>query len=101
MYFNHYKPDIMEDMHHMKRSNIAMLLVAGALVYLGAKASHKMMHPEQNNASKFMEKAADKTISTIKRIKFEDSGAILDRFSSEIDKATELASAKVRKVTGI
>ena len=52
---------------------------------------------EQKNAHKLMEEATDKALRTVKGINFEESGAVLDQFNSDIDQASELASAKARQ----
>lgn len=37
------KSSMMEDMHHMMGSKLTMVLVVGALAYLGTKTIHHMM----------------------------------------------------------
>ena len=44
-HWNHnIKSDMMEDIHCMMGSKVAMVLVTGALVYLGAKTIHHMLN---------------------------------------------------------
>lgn len=51
---------------------------------------------KENKAKEVMDQATDNAAETVKGINFQDTNTILDQFNSEIDKASELASAKVK-----
>lgn len=42
-HWRHNRSDTMKDLHHVMGSKLTMVLVTGALVYLGAKTIHHMM----------------------------------------------------------
>lgn len=52
---------------------------------------------EKKNANTLMDEATDKAAKNVKGINFQESGSVLDQFNSEIDQASELASAKARQ----
>lgn len=42
-HWRHNRSNTMKDLHHVMGSKLTMVLVTGALVYLGAKTIHHMM----------------------------------------------------------
>ena len=50
----------------------------------------------EQNANETLNKATDKAASSLRGVNFSDTDAVLAQFNGQIDKASELASAKAK-----